>query len=276
MTRSELASTPVDIVMQGPIHDGTFATVRDYLWYPNVNRVILSTWEGEREVPDEIREGESFRVIYSPDVENPGQNNRNRQIVSTQNGLKHCTAPIVVKTRTDQTIYSPSWDVMKTYFIDHYQIEERFLDGTGPKGAIFAIGLYKKFVFHPQDHLFMGWREDIKALFDLPLDPKWPRNLDSPGDNVGIYSDWAHTDTRPNAYLGMYYYARFDGRIAHMVENYTDYIVDAAKYRDEALALDAKYRDKIFKVFPKLSVYWEKYRVMYPYHWGVPFTEYHA
>jgi hypothetical protein len=272
LSEQEQLTIPIDIILQGPIHNETFDAVQEYLAYPAINKVIVSTWQGE----SKLTPLDNLEVIYTPDVSNPGQNNRNRQIVSTQEGLKVSTAPVVIKSRTDQRIFSSSLDIMQIYFYTNYAIEEKFLDGSGPKGAIFAIGLYEKFVFHPQDHLFMGWREDIEALFDLPLDPKWPKNLDNPGDNVGIYSDWAHTDTRPNAYLGMHYYARFDERIAHMVEHYQDYVVDAAKYRKEALEYDKKYRDKIFKAFPKLKVYWEKYRVMYPYHWGIPFTEYHA
>jgi hypothetical protein len=262
----------VDVILQGPLHSSTYEYAKSYLGFTKVDKVIISTWEGEQELEATDR----LKIVYTPDVENPGQNNRNRQIVSTQAGLQCSAAPVVVKTRTDQFIRPASWPIMHDYFLNNYKITERFLDDTGPKGAIFAIGLYTKFVFHPQDHLFMGWAEDIRDLFALPLDPVYPRNMEHPGDNVGVYSDWAHTDTRPNAYLGMYYYAKFDERIQHMVDNVKDFIVDAAPNRKEALELDQKYRDKIFKAFPRLSVWWEKYGRNYPYDWGVPFTEYHA
>lgn len=265
-------SLKCDVILQGPMHDGTYDYARFYANLPTTNQVIISTWDGERVPTTDPR----IKVVFSEDPANPGQNNRNRQIISTQAGLAHCTAPIVVKTRTDQHIRGNSWHTMFDYFAKNYRIEEKFLDFSGPKGAIFAIGLYRKFVFHPQDHLFFGWLEDMVMLFSLPLDTVWPRNLANPGDNAGTYSDWAHTDLRPNAYIGMHYYAKFDERIKYMVEHPQDFIVDEARFRDEALAKDAQYRDKIFKVFPILDVYWSKYGRTYPYEWGVPFTEYHA
>jgi hypothetical protein len=267
-----MSGLTMDVIMQGPIHDDTYDYAESYLIQPDVNQVVISTWDGERELP----EYEKIKVIRSIDVVNPGQNNRNRQIYSTQVGIRHCTAPILVKTRTDQHIRGNSWLVMKDYFLKNYKIEEKFLDGTGPVGAIFTVGLYKKFVFHPQDHLFMAWAEDMKALFDLPFDSVYPKNMDNPGDNSGACSDWEKLDTRPNAYIGMHYYAKFDKRIQYMVKNYRDFIVDAAPCRDEALVLDAQYRDKIFKAFPKLDIWWCKYGCTYPYEWGVPFTEYHT
>jgi hypothetical protein len=267
-----MSGLTIDVILQGPIHSGTYDYAKSYLDIVDVNRVIISTWEGEQE----LEETDRLKVIYSPDTENPGQNNRNRQIYSTQVGLAHGQAPVVVKTRTDQHLRGNTWAIMKKYFLSNYKIEERFLDDSGPVGAIFAVGLYEKFVFHPQDHLFMGFREDIEALFSLPLDPVYPKNMANPGDNAGADSDWDYLDTRPNAYLGMYYYAKFDERIQFMVENYRDFVVDAAVHREEALELDRKYRDKIFKVFPELNIWWQKYGCTYPYSWGIPFTEYHA
>ncbi|MBU8920996.1 MAG: WavE lipopolysaccharide synthesis family protein [Bacteroidales bacterium] len=269
-----MAGLTLDVILQGPIAGDTYKYAQSYLEVPDVKRVIISTWKGQ----PELQETDRLKVIYSDDLANPGQNNRNRQIFSTQKGLEQCSDfdTLVVKTRTDQHIRGHSWETMKRYFMANYKIEEKFLDGTGPKGAIFAIGLYTKFVFHPQDHLFMGFREDMDALFGLPLDPVLPVNIENPADNVGTYSDWAHQDLRPNAYIGMHYYARFDEHIQHMVDNFQEYIVDEAVCREEALAADKEFRDKIFKVFPPLDVWWGKHHRTYPYEWGAPFSEYHA
>lgn len=262
----------VDIIMQGPIHRGTEQYANSYLESSIVEKVIVSTWEGQ----PSLTSTDKVKVVYTPDLVNPGQNNRNRQIVSTQIGLTLCTAPIIIKSRSDQHIRPQALNKMYEYFLANCDIEEKFLNGSGPKGAIFVLNLYTRFVFHPEDHLFMGWQEDIRKLFDLRLDPIYPANMENPGDNAGVYSDWAHTDTRPNAYIGMHYYARFNKRIAEMIEDYKNYVVDEAPGREEALELDKQYRDKIFKAFPKVDIWWEKYNRDWPYDWTRVFTGYHA
>lgn len=262
----------VDIVMQGPIYGETLLYAQSYLECPHVNQVIISTWEGQ----PTVEASERIKVIYSKDLDNPGMGNRNRHIAGTCYGLECVTTPIVIKSRTDQHLRGHSLETMYNYFLSNYEMPFKFVDGSGPKGAIFAVGLYTQFVFHPQDHLFMGWVEDIRALYSIPLDSKIPVNINNPQDNSGAFADWAHTDTRPNTYLGMFYYAKFDTRIQQMIQDVPRFIVDEAPEREEALALDRKYRDTILKAFPTLDIWWTKYGRDYPYDWGVPFTEYHA
>lgn len=257
----------IDIVMQGPLWPQTLVDAQRYLDSPLVNNVIISTWRGERQLAASDR----IKIIYSDPLENPGMGNRNRQLFSSRVGIEHTTAPIVVKTRTDQRI--DSLQMMHDHFMQHYQIEEQFIDSTGPKGAIFVMGLYTRLPFHPQDHLFWGWSEDIKALFSAPLDPIMP-NSGQVSDNSGAFTDFTHTVIRANAYIGMFYFARFNKDIQHMIEHPQEYIVDAAPKMDAALAVDSLYRDRIFKAFPKLLLWWYKHNRNYPYEWGIPYSEY--
>lgn len=257
----------IDIVMQGPIWPQTARDAYNYLNNNLVNKVIISTWHGERF----IAASERIEVIYSNPLENPGMGNRNRQLYSSRVGVERSTEQIVVKTRTDQRIDDLSF--MYDYFMRHNKIEERFLDGTGPKGAIFTVGLYTHFPFHPQDHLFWGWNEDIRQLFSTPLDHIIP-NANQVTDNSGAFTNYAHMVTRPNTYIGMFYYAKFDKDIQYMLDNPREFIVDAAPRFQEALVLDALYRDRIFKAFPKLKLWWYKHNRDYPYDWGIPYSEY--
>lgn len=253
--------------MQGPIWPQTFVDAQNYLLSPLVNKVIISTWKGEPEL--ESKQG--IQVIYSEPLVNPGMGNRNRQLYSSRVGVEKAESPIVVKTRTDQRI--DSLQTMYDYFLQNYQIEEKFLDGSGPKGAIFVVGLFSRLPFHPQDHLFWGWKEDMQILFDVPLDPVVP-NPNQVTDNSGAFTDYAHTVVRPNTYIGMHYYAKFHERIQYMVEHPEEFIVDAAPHLNVALATDRMYRDRIFKAFPRVLLWWYKHNRSYPYEWGVPYSEY--
>lgn len=257
----------IDLIMQGPIWPQTLADAKNYLLSPLIDKVIISTWEGE----PYIEPSDQIEIIYSRALENPGMGNRNRQLYSSHIGIERATAPIVIKTRTDQRI--DSFQFMHDYFMQNYKIEEKFLDGTGPKGSIFAMGLFTRFPFHPQDHLFWGWREDMKELFNAPLDPQVP-NANQVTDNSGAFTDYAHSVVRPNTYIGMFYYAKFSKEAQHMIEHPHEFIVDAAPQLDAALVLDRKYRDRIFKAFPRVLVWWYKHGRNYPYEWGTPYSEY--
>ena len=258
----------VDIVMQGPVNEKTYTTAESYFTLPWVNRVFISTWEGQNSWDTNYR----IVVIKSPDLSNPGVNNRNRQIYSSQVGIVRCDADIIIKTRSDQQISISSMKKMYEFFWKNYTIDKKFLDATGPKGAIFTVGLYSGYVFHPEDHLFWGFQEDIKALYDIPLDPIVPVNINDPV--VRDAGEFAHKYVRPNAYLGMYYYARFDERIKYMTEHPGDFIVDNASGRAEAFERELPFKDVIFKAFPRIDLWWEKYNMSYPYETGIAYSEY--
>lgn len=244
----------LDIVMQGPIFPGTLQTARSYLEFEPVNKVIISTWVGEPPfgVMDRIE------VIHSNPLPVIGLNNVSRHVHSSHVGLQQATAPLAMKTRTDQCIKPHSLSMMYDYFFNNSAVEEKFLDGTGPKGTVFTIGMYTNFVFHPEDHLFMGWREDIQAVFNIPLDTV--HNHCNP--------EFCLTHIRPNAYIGMHYFAKFDARIAEMIKDPKQFIVDGAPGRAEAIELYNKYRDRIMKPFPRIDLWWEKYKQEYPYEVG--------
>lgn len=261
----------IDIVMQGPLCSQTYEIAKQYSQHALVNKVIISTWDTWGHIQDDG----TVITIYSPEIVNPGFGNRNRQLISSKNGIKYCTADIIVKTRTDQKLESDSIHRMYDYFIANNKIDVKFIDNSGPKGAIFVLGLFTKYPFHPQDHLFWGWREDIIALFDILPDEQIP-NCNQITDNSGAYTDYTHSVTRPNTFFGMFYYAKFDTKIQEMVIDYKTYIVDAAPKIQEALAIDAQYRDIIFKAFPKIKLWWYKHNRDYPYDWGAPYSEYHS
>lgn len=256
----------LDIIMQGPVWPMTEEIALFYLENPLVNKVIISTWEGEPVISND-----RLAVLYNKPLGNPGKNNRNRQTVSTVEGLKLCTAELSLKTRTDQKINS--LDKMYNYFIKNNTCEFKFISGDGPSGSIFTVGLYHGFVFHPQDHLFFGFTPDLRSMFySIPFDNETTPNIADPRQGI----DFSRETTRPNTYLAMFYYALFDTQIDHMVKNYKTYIVDNADKIEEARQLNLKYKNKIFKAFPKLDIFWYKHNRDYPYDWGVPYSEYWA
>lgn len=182
-----IASKDISVVMQGPLewaHDPLSGLGVTFALYQNVRKLlpdaelILSTWEGQK-----IDDFGFDEVVLSKDPGPQGTwpsfvpNNVNRQITSTVAGLKTATRKYALKIRTDMVLKG-------TDFIEYF---EKAAPLKADKRNIFSRPivtnnltsrntpeLLKKLpnhplAFHPSDHASFGLREDILALWDIPL-----------------------------------------------------------------------------------------------------------
>lgn len=252
----------LDIVLQGPIWKTTVDTAKYYLELPFVNKVIISTWEDE---PIDVYNQNGIEIIKSSKPEN-GLGNMNYQIVSSFEGIKKTNSKFVAKMRSDQIIHKDSLNYLNNFIMSNIDDTELiYSDNTKRKGNVFVIGMNKIFPFHPQDHLFWGYREDIYRVFDIPLEPEFIRK-----DNF----DFTKV-IRSNIYLGAMYFKQFYPEIQNYIDNFKEYLVDNPP-KNDALILSEKNRDKVFKVLPKFNMFWEKYKWdAYPYSWYGGMGEYY-
>jgi hypothetical protein len=244
----------MEIVIQGGLWSNTIDAAQSYLTVPFVERVIISTWT-DQEVPHIF--GPRITVIRS---EKPvvSSGNMNWQIVSSREGIKQTNPAdgIVAKTRSDQKISTESLRKLYDYFLEYSKGEcLKYDDKTGPKAQIFSIGLNRIFPFHPCDHIFWGYKPDMEKLFALPL---------MAGPIVSKSTDW-NTNIRQPIYIGSHYYAHFDPRVYHYLENFLQYLTDNAPRRAEAMELYHKLREQVFKPFPRIDLYWIKFNSSYWY-----------
>lgn len=182
-----IASQDISVVMQGPIewtHDPVSGLGLTLALYQNVRKllpdaeVILSTWEGQK-----VDNFGFDKVILGKDPGPQGTwpsfvpNNVNRQIVSTVAGLKAATRKYALKIRTDMVLKGID-------FIDYFEKAEPL---TADKRNIFSHPIITNNLssrntsevlkrlpnhplpFHPSDHASFGFRDDILALWDVPL-----------------------------------------------------------------------------------------------------------
>ena len=153
----------IDIVLQGPIWPTTLQTAVYYLELIFVNKVIISTWEEENieelNIPN-IEIIKSPKPPFRPSA--TGLNTIDYQIVSSFEGIKKTTSDIIIKMRTDQTIHQEDMIMMNEFvFKGINDTDLIYRDGTKRKGNVYVLGLNRIFPFHPQDHVFWGYREDI-------------------------------------------------------------------------------------------------------------------
>jgi len=222
-------------VVQGRIFpEDTPRVVFNLLQTSFVNKVIVSCWEGEEFNFDDSR----VTVVKNTPPEIAGITNRNMQIVSSRGGISGVTTPYAAKFRSDQIISVDSLEMMNRFRLK-FESEKR----------IFVCGDFS-LPFHPRDHVYWGRTDDVKELFDIPLDPI-PA---PPGEHYDIY-------VRSETYIAQFYYARRDTRVAAMVDEPRRYLVDGAPEYHRALALSNELRDKYFHVFPRIQLDWPKHGI---------------
>lgn len=252
----------MEIVLQGKLYPNTIKTAEYYLQLDFVNRVVISTWADES--IDEFNT-EKLILIKSIKPEN-GTGNMNLQIVSSLNGLLKVVDEKAVKMRSDQLIYHESMQKIKQYVDTHSDIDVRYANDKGPKGPIFVLGMNKIHPFHPQDHVFWGYTSDLITLFDIPL---MTPNIRRVGNDF-------KNELRCPIYLGAHYFAKFVPEVYKFINDYKTYLVDNPR-KGEAIVISEILRDKIFRVLPRIKMFWEKYGWdYYPYDWYGSSGEYYA
>jgi len=254
---------PLNIVLQGPLDNYAVEVANSYLECDFVPRVIISCWENDPDIPCDDRR---IVIVRNQDVANPSIGNRNRQIYSSQQGLKHVQTDICVKLRTDQRISMSSLHMMYEFFEKFYASPIRYVDNTGPKGRIFVTSLFSRYPFHPRDHVFWGFTSDLIAMFDIPLCPLLPFPVSDDSQYV--------LHTRAETYICSFYYARFDDEIKTFIQSPNEYLIDGAPKLQQAMEKYHKFDESVFKTFPPIQMEWPKRGLkFYPYYGHNPHGE---
>jgi len=167
----------ISVVVQGPVDKNVtpevLSSIRTFL--PNAV-IILSTWEGsdiEGLDFDKLVLNEDPKSYYC-DVNQNILYNLNRQLISTQNGLKLVETEYALKLRSD--LYFTKNDFL-SYF-DQFEIRKE--EFSFFKHRVIVSSLTSKMYsdspensfplpFHVSDWFFFGYTQDVQDYFDIPL-----------------------------------------------------------------------------------------------------------
>lgn len=136
--------------------------------------IILSTWNGSDLtglVADRILENEDPGATTYFGTERP--NNVNRQIVSTRNGVTAASRPFVLKLRSETVVHH---DGFRRYFGRYparcasQAVQHRVVAST--IGSCVPREVDTHTCYRPSDWFHFGTREDVLALWDVPLAPE--------------------------------------------------------------------------------------------------------
>lgn len=162
----------VGIVIQGPIrHRNNFTLETCKLYqknFPGVH-IVLSTWKDESQSSLSRFSDLGVSVVVSDKPNSPGPGNVNYQIASSLAGLQEvkgfgCTR--VLKTRTDQRIYSPAALKLLAGILDCYPAHGHA--GNGSRIVITTENTYLARFFSGSDFIQYGAMKDVEQYFDVP------------------------------------------------------------------------------------------------------------
>ena len=249
----------IDIIIQGALYgDFTLQTANEYAKMSVVNKVIVSTWEDQKINHNDIN-NDKILLLKSKLIENGGPGNMNFQIMSSRNGIDLAHDGLILKTRTDQFLYEHSLHKWLKYFDQQKnQNTLRYMDGEKQRSKVYLIGNNKRFPFHPQDHFFLGFKQDVEKVFDLPLweEPSWTWR-DAPID--------FSKKLRPNIYLGINYYNKFFPETNKFLQNKEKYLLDNSPHYEESMKFYDPIKDSIFSPLPRIDMWWAKQNSGYWY-----------
>jgi hypothetical protein len=250
----------MDLVLQGTMNNYTIEIANHYLDLDFVNNIIISCWDIDKHNVENLNN--KIKIIYNNnEVKNSGITNRNRQIITSINGLKNVSTKFSVKLRSDQKISLESMILMYKYYEKNKERDLHYENNFNkPLNKICVAGIFKAFPFHPRDHIFWGNTEDLIDLFSLPLDELLMSGNPLSNEEYKKY-------TRSELYIAIHYCKYFNNKINLFIENYKEYLVDDAPKINEAFELSEKILNKIFLPFPKINFEWPKHGLKeYHYH----------
>lgn len=169
---SEIDSKDISVVVQGPVEKKLtkkcLTSIRKYL--PRA-KIILSTWKGTdcSELDyDELVLNEDPRSFYSLTYPGGAVNNINRQLVSTQNGLKLATTKYAMKIRTDFVLKGKR-------FLKYFGTFNEYLPDERMKlfnNRIVTIDFENNLLFRLGDFFSFGETTDLEKFLNVPLATK--------------------------------------------------------------------------------------------------------
>jgi hypothetical protein len=236
----------IDIVIQGKYDEYTDEIIDSYLELPFLNQIIVSCWEDNKT----LRDVDRVQYIRNEYPDSSGTDNRNLQIVSSLNGLRHCTSDFSVKMRSDQKFTYESMVKMYDFFMENkatstyyeYNLEK-------PNNTILVAGIYPYLLFCPRDHMFWGHTQDLIDLFNIPLE-KYGLI-----DKVKIPKErlWKYYDhfIRTETYIGTHYCSNFNEILNRFILKPEEHLYDGAIYWYYAKEFSDKITPSVFKSFPR-------------------------
>lgn len=271
MPNNIIDSSEISVVVQGPIYKKetlrSLKSIKRFL--PNVE-IILSTWKGfdiEKLKPfcDEIilnLDPGAVKVCWSKALQD---NNLNRQLLSTQVGIRHSSRKYILKLRSDLILTNNN-------FLNYFNtFNKRCTSYNLFKHRIITSCLFSRYninfneknenvpmPFHVSDWWFFGLKEDIEKYFcstPLAKEPDFSNYfyLDENKNKKSPYGDNSAIKFAPEQYYAYECFSQYyDDIRMEDASNVNSNIINASRI--------AVANNFIFLEFKQSGIYLNKYR----------------
>ena len=272
-----IESEDISIVVQGAINETEtikcLKNIRKYL--PNAE-VILSTWEGS-DVKDlnglydilVLNKDPGFGYYYKTETK-VKLNNLNRQLYSTQEGLKRATKKYAMKVRSDIILTNANF---LKYFDLYPKRDKKY---SLFKHKILTSTVFSRFVFndylngnrfpeikinfHVSDWWFFGLKEDLNLYFNIPLavEPDFSNYYRQEENkeklNPYLYLEESYIQFSPEQYFAIKCFEKHFNNVK---------ILHAGDVSDENFELSRKFliNNFIFTEYEQSGIYAKKYLI---------------
>ena len=239
----KINSNEISVIVQGPVSETeTLKCLKSVRRHLPEAEIILSTWEGS--------DISSFDGLYDILVENkdPGNallrenagkklyNNLNRQLLSTQEGLKKASRKYAMKLRSDMILaddrFLNSFDRFQKHSENYVLFKHKILTcSLFTRFYIYCSAIDKKILipFHISDWWFFGLKEDIDKYF-LETEPvKEP--------DFSTYFSFEENKNKPNPYGKV--------KIKFAPEQYFGYSCFSRNFKDIYMQDSADFNDEL-------------------------------
>ena len=244
----------MNIIIQGGLYPNTIKSAHYYAQLDLVKKVIISTWENESVEQDHI-ESDKILLLKNKKPNYVGPGNLNLHLLSAKQGLDKCENGIILKIRSDEVLSHDGLIRWYGYFKKHDNGNTlNYLDGEKQISKIAVIAMNITYPYHPQDHVFIGYKKDLVKLFNMPFS-----NEKEFGPEPVDFTE----NLRNNIYIGAQYFSLFfEDAIKHS-KDWRDYLLDNSKHRKESMEFYLNNLDSIFYPLPVVDMWWEKFNCQY-------------
>lgn len=199
-----IKSKDISVIVQGVVNNDTHTVLKSIRKNLLFSQIILSTWEGSDVSRNSglydilVLNKDPGAVIFDDKENKP--NNLNRILVSSQNGITKATRKYVLRLRSDLVLTNAN--LLK--LTDDFKI--RTPDVSLFKQRIFAYDIFsikydtkktikQRMPFHISDWCYLGLKEDLQELFNVPLvsEPEFSRYFEThnkPVDDIHTNRLW--------------------------------------------------------------------------------------
>lgn len=185
------------IIIQGPLitkDEFTLETIKLYIkLFPNAI-IILSTWIDEKQNLISRFDSLGICILLNKKPDYAGFSNINLQIISTLSGInkaKELDVEYVIKTRTDQRIYSPNVLSFLFNIINVFPLNSS-VNKQRKRIVGLSLNTFKYRMYGLSDMFTFGHLSDMLLYWDIPLDNRSFSPIEIKKYNLTLrsYANW--------------------------------------------------------------------------------------